>query len=397
MKVYAVVVLALLFQTSYQGNIVLTTLYAVHLKANPGFLGLIVALSAVFPMILAVYSGRLSDRIGFRLPLVFGMIGSATALFLPFLVQNQLYILLVSQSLFGLCQIFTIVTIQNLIGALSDSKNYSKNFSVLSQGTSIGELLGSLVTGFSIDRFQYGMTYVLLSTLALIPGIVFLSHVIRLPKPTRAAVQAKKKFLDLFGSRSLRKTFITSGIILTGIFMFEFYFPVYGRSIHLSASLIGIVLSANTAAYFIVRLFVPKLMARYSEEHVLGICLLLSSIGFLLIPLFKSYYLLIALSFSMGLGLGCCQPLSMAMAYHSSPRGRTGEVLGIRLTVNKFAQVVVPIVSGPMGGALGVLPVFWSNAALFIYGGWSMFDKRLNHPSDVPDDVSALSHSTVKR
>lgn len=38
-QIYLVVLLALLFQTAYQGNIVLTTLYAVHLHAHSAFLG----------------------------------------------------------------------------------------------------------------------------------------------------------------------------------------------------------------------------------------------------------------------------------------------------------------------------------------------------------------------
>jgi MFS family permease len=360
-------------------------LYAVHLHASPGFLGVIVALSAVFPMLLAVYSGRMSDRIGFRLPLIFGTIGASAALFLPFLFKNQLNILLVSQSLFGLAQIFTVVTIQNLTGALSHSGNHARNFFILSLGTSIGELLGQLATGFSIDTFHYDLSYLFLSILALIPGVVFLCNIIRLPKPDKKTQNDKKKFIDLLESRSLRKIFITSGIILTGVFMFQFYFPVYGRSIHLSASQIGIVLSVNTAAYFIVRLFVGRLMAKYREEIILGICLLLSAVGFVLIPVCSNYMLLIVLSFCMGLGMGCCQPLSMAMAYNRSPIGRTGEVLGVRLTVNKLVQILVPIVSGPLGGLFGFFPVFWSNAALFVFGGFSLFQREpeLNNQNNV--------------
>lgn len=387
-QIYFVVLLALLFQTAYQGNIMLTTLYAVHLHAHSAFLGVIVALSALFPMFLAIYSGKATDRVGFKLPLAIGMIGCGTALLLPFIVHNQLWILLVSQSLFGLFQIFTIVTIQNLVGALSDTKNYSKNYAILSQGTSIGELLGNVLTGFAIDHIGYGFTYVLLATLAVISGLAFLFNFVKVPKYKKKKQVQSDKFIDLLASRNLRKTFITSGIILTGVFLFSFYFPVYGRSIHLSTSLIGLVLGANTAAYFIIRLVMPRLNAAFSDMHLLGICLLLSSIGFILIPLITNFYFLVSLSFVMGLGLGCCQPLSMSMAYLFSPKNRTGEVLGIRLAVNKFAQVIVPIISGPLGGTLGTLPVFWTNAALFIYGGVSMFTPELTDKNKNPNQTS---------
>ncbi len=58
--------------------------------------------SSLFPMLFAVYAGRLSDRVGFRLPLVAGMIGTSIALLLPYMFKDQLLVLIVSQSPFGL-------------------------------------------------------------------------------------------------------------------------------------------------------------------------------------------------------------------------------------------------------------------------------------------------------
>ena len=63
-----------------------------------------------------------------------------------------------------------------------------------------------------------------------------------------------------------------------------------------------------------------------------------------------------------GLGLGCGQPLSMTIAYNRSPAGREGEVTGLRLTANNVARVVIPVVCGALGTALGAAPVFWFNA-----------------------------------
>src|SRR4051812_33099356 len=98
MILYIVVFLSILYQTSVRGNTMLVTLYAMSFHANSTYLGLIVASTSLFPMLFAAYAGKLSDRIGLRHPLVFGMFGTGIALLLPYIFNNQLFILLVSQS-----------------------------------------------------------------------------------------------------------------------------------------------------------------------------------------------------------------------------------------------------------------------------------------------------------
>ena len=60
--------------------------------------------------------------------------------------------------------------------------------------------------------------------------------------------------------------------------------------------------------------------------------------------------------------------LGATLSYHYSPPGRAGEALALRLTVNKFTQIVVPVVFGSLGAAFGLHPVFWSCAAILATG-----------------------------
>jgi hypothetical protein len=71
----------------------------------------------------------------------------------------------------------------------------------------------------------------------------------------------------------------------------------------------------------------------------------------------------------LGLGMGCSQPLSLMLIYDRAPPGRSGEALGLRLTINNFMHIAVPMIFGSLGTAFGVAPVFITNAAFLTAGG----------------------------
>ena len=168
----------------------------------------------------------------------------------------------------------------------------------------------------------------------------------------------------------MRRTLLTGAIIFSGVDLLSFYLPIYGHSIGLSASTIGIILGAYAAAAFVVRMIMPALVKRASEERVLTLSLFASGITYLLFPFFQNPWILTLIAFMLGLGLGCGQPLSMMLTYSRSPDGRAGEALGLRITVNKVIQIGVPLVFGYIGSSFGLIPVFWSNAVLLVTGGY---------------------------
>lgn len=367
--IYLIVIVFQCFYIGFRGNTMLTTLYAISLEASTFQVGIIVGLASLFPMFLSIYVGQVSDRIGFRYPLMFGSFGVSIALFLPYIIKGELYILFISQAIFGLAFILLLVNIQNLVGKISTTENRSQNYAIFSLGISTASLLGPLITGFSIDHLDYNNTYLILSLMAAVPGCFILFNLLKLPETVAAKEMPSNSFMDLLGSQALRKTFILSGMILIGIGIYEFYFPIYGKHLGFSASVIGIILSVNASAFIIVRFFMPLLIKRITEEGVFKVCLFIAAGAFVLIPFFKGFIALTIVSFLLGIGLGCGQPLSILMAYNASPEGRTGEVLGVRLTVNKIVQFFVPIVFGSVGAMVGFFPVFWSNALLLFSGG----------------------------
>jgi MFS family permease len=178
--------------------------------------------------------------------------------------------------------------------------------------------------------------------------------------------------IDLLMNVPLRRVLITAGILETGNELVNFLLPIYGHSIGLSASQIGLVIGAFASALLLIRALMPALVRRWSEERVLGGSMLLAALTCLAFPLVESFTLLLCVAFVMGLGLGCGAPLSLVLSYNRAPAGRSGEAMGLRQTVNKGTEVLVPIVFGTLSTAVGMLPVFWLDGAMLAIGGWLM-------------------------
>jgi hypothetical protein len=66
--------------------------------------------------------------------------------------------------------------------------------------------------------------------------------------------------------------------------------------------------------------------------------------------------------------LGCGQPLGMGLVHRTAPASRTGEAVGLRSTITSISQTLMPLVSGALGAAAGLVPVFWLTALLLAGG-----------------------------
>lgn len=367
-----ILAVTLLIHTSFKGSKVLLTLYAIELGANPFVIGVLFSMYSFFPVFLAVYAGRVSDRLGFRIPMLFGATGLATGLAVPYFVP-QLAGLLVSALLIGLCYIFYTVAVQHLIGSFGEGAARTRNYSVFSIAVGVTSLIGPTSTGFAIDGIGYRATYLMLAVLPTIPVLALLFVPDLLPRPQiHHAPAAKPRVGDLLRNAPLRRILLTAGILETGNEVLNFLVPIYGHSIGLSASKIGIVMGAYALALLLVRALMPTLARRSSEERVLSISMFLAGSACLVFPFVHSFLLLLPIAFVLGLGLGCGGPISMVLAYNRSPQGRSGEAIGLRQTVNKFAEVIMPLIFGMLSTAVGMLPVFWIDALMLACGGWLM-------------------------
>src|SRR4051794_22601691 len=136
MPFYVIVVLTVLNHIAYKGSKMLISLYAIELGAAPATIGILYSLYSFFSLFLALYAGRVSDRLGPRTPMLIGSLALCGGLLLPYLSRG-LPALFMSALLIGTLYIFYTVSAQHLIGAFGAGHKRTRNYATFSLGVAL--------------------------------------------------------------------------------------------------------------------------------------------------------------------------------------------------------------------------------------------------------------------
>lgn len=374
---YLLIFVTLLNHSVFAGTRVAASLYAIHLGATPFTVGALMGLYALLPMFFAVSMGRWTDRVGARPPMLIGSCAIGSGASLPFLWpgMGSLYI---ASVLIGSGFMMYQVAAQHIVGYIGKPEDRPVNFSLSALGFSISGFAGPMLAGFGIDGIGYTATFAVLAGFPLVPLAVLGLDKLRLPQPHAHAAppDPRHRVADLLRHHELRPVFVTSGLLAAAWDMFTFAIPVYGSSIDLSASSIGLVLGAFSVATFVIRGLLPAISRRLTAWPLLAASLAIAAGSFLLFPLVERAALLMSVAFLLGLGLGMSQPMVMSLLHNTAPVGRVGEAVGVRMTLVNISQITIPLAFGALGTALGMLPVFWATALLLSGGSWYARTRR---------------------
>ncbi len=362
------ILLTVLTHVAFVGSRVTIALYGIHLGATPLTVGVLISLYAFLPMLLAVYAGRLVDRIGPLKPMLYSCAALVAAVALPGAWPSLAALHLAAMAI-GTSFLFYHVALNNVIGQLGVPADRAVNFSWFALGFSISGFCGPLLAGFAIDGVGHRAAFLMLAAFPALATLVLYGRRHLLPGPAGALhLGGERRLGDLLRVPQLRSAFVASAVLAMGWDLYTFILPVYGSSIRLSASTIGVIMGSFAAATFAVRLAMPPLSRRLKEWPMVLAAMSIAGVSYALFPLAKSVPLLMALSFLLGLGLGCAQPFIMALLYAASPPGRQGEVIGVRTTMLNASSTILPLAMGALGAVLGTGPVFWSMAAFLLSG-----------------------------
>ena len=361
-----------LITSAWYGLRVMIGYRALALGADPAVLGLITALMAVPAFLGAMPFGRLSDRIGGGRVIMGGLVlmitGTAAMILLPSLIALALTGVCVSAG-----QTSTIVGQQAYVAGLSTSSRRDRDFGNLSACHAVGQLLGpplvAAVVSFgsgqhdaTVSDTSIGIAATMVClTLAVLSGIA----------RSRSSHQVVFTPLDRHpsGARAIARTpgvwqcLVASSAVLVTVDLVSAYMPLWAVERGVSVTTVGLLLMVRALCTLISRIGMGRLVDRFGRKRLLILTLACGVIALGVLPLAGQWSAIPAMVL-LGLALGIPQPLSMAWIVSITRREDHGAALGLRMTANRLAEVVVPIaVAGP-ATAMGVAGVFWATAVL---------------------------------
>jgi len=360
----------ILAHCAYGGTRLNISLAALSAGASPLTVGVMMSLIAALPMMLGVAAGQFIDRTGVRVPMIAGVSILIAAVALPGLVPGVPSLLFSAAGIGAGFMLFQICA-QHMVGEMSTDEDRRDNFGWLALGFATSNFIGPTVAGLAIDHFGHDDTFLVFASFALASMLTLIARRARLTHKTQSAAGPPRSAWDLMRDAKLRRVFIISGLVASAWDLFVFIMPIYGTSIGLKATTIGLILASFAAATFTVRLMLPILSRMLKEWTLITMTCVIALVAYLAFPMAHTVPVLSSIAFLLGLGLGATQPTIMALVYSSAPAGRAGEAVGVRTVVLNASHTVLPLVFGGLGTALGsMLPVFWTMSIALAGGVW---------------------------
>ena len=367
----ALCLLVLLIHMAISGGRVAVSLTALELKRSTFEVGILIAVFALLPMLLSVKAGRLLDQIGPWRPMRASAFVVIIGIILP-LIWQHFIALVISAACVGVGHMIFQIAVQRQMG-LSAGEERLRNFSWLSLSMATSGLLGPLLAGVSIDYLGHRAVFALLaiSPVLCVFGLYRVRNYLKTShKPPTETSETKQSVTDLIASPKLRRVYTANMLLSSAWDTHMFVVPIFGVMVGLSATTIGLILAAFAAATIVVRLALPLLQHRVRPWQLIHFALLATGLNFVLYPFFEQVWILMTLSFVLGLGLGSTQPSILALLQQNAPAGRAGEAFGLRMALINGCQVTLPLAFGALGAVIGIMPLFWLTAAGLGAGRW---------------------------
>lgn len=374
--IFLCLILGVLTFTSMSAARLLFTLYAIDMGARPVTVGMLFSILSVVPFFLSLPVGTVSDRHGSRWLMVAGFAALATGLALVHFLPS-LPMLFAASALNGLLVALNNVALQHVMGVISAPERRARNFSNFSLTGATSNFLGPLIAGVSIDHLGYANAALVVLVVAA-AGVALLAFWGGVLPGGRASAEPQARADPAARGKAvpdgIGPVLLVSALLQLATDVYLFFMPVYGREVGLSATTIGTVMAMYAVAAFAIRTVIPNLHRRMGDGGILAASFLATAAGFALAPLFQSAWLLGFVSFLVGLGSGCGQPVTMMLVVARSAAGRAGRALGLQLAINSGARTLGPAVLGALGSLVGLGPVFVLSAALM--GAGALVSRR---------------------
>lgn len=340
------------------------TYRALELDATPTEVGVIAALYALLPVLLALSFGRWVGQLGEGRFVIIGTasMGFASA---SLLFADSIPLLAIAAALSGLSHLACMVGGQTMVSLRSPSDQYERYFGYYTFSASLGQMIGPLIAVFVAgsdglmpkSTNSAFMAALILTFFALLPIMGW-----RHDRPTVVAnvhdESALRSAGKLLKNPKIFSAIYTSMAISSVGDILIVFLPLYGSEKAFSPFAIGAIIAIRAGASMLSRLSLGWLSTRYSTLRILVVSTVISTIACSAMAFAPNEYILGAVVLIAGFSLGVGQPLTMSLVSLATAPGERALAVSARLTGNRFGQFLIPAGAGVIASNGGTGSVF---------------------------------------
>jgi MFS family permease len=357
------------------------TYRAIELDGNSAQIGLIAALYALFPVLLALQFGSWVGKLGEAKFILYGtlamLLTSAALIF-----ANSLAALAVGAAASGIAHLACMVGGQSMVALRTPDGSHDRYFGYYTFSASLGHMLGPIAAAIvagstgtlpksTSNAFLLG---VVLTIIAIAPVIKWRNE--------RPSVSGKinsegtyKAALTLVKRPGIFAAIYVSLAISSAADVLVVFLPLFGNENNFSPYAIGAILAVRAGTTMLSRLFLGRLSDRFSTFQLLWWSTIISVIACGAMAFAHTPFALGAIVFIAGFSLGVGQPLTMSLVSQKTESSERALAVSARLMGNRFGQFLVPAAAGAAAAASGAGAVFIGLAVLL---GTSIFSVKRN-------------------
>lgn len=356
-------------------------LFALYLGAGPEAIGFAVGVSTVTGIFFKLPAGALSDVIGRKRTMMIGLLFFA---FMPFtyLLVKDYSLLIIIRFLHGLATAVYGPVSMAVVADIAGAKK-GEMLSWFSSVTIIGNLLGAPLGGFILHRgpgaadpsladFHYAY---LASGIAGLLSLILALGVLRGDKSSsdgKGLRETSRKFIsgikEVISDRRVAITSGMEGLQNMTVGALEAFLPIYAvKFAGLNEFQAGILWGVQVVTTILSKPLMGKTSDRYGRKAIIAAGLLLSALSFALIPVFKSFSLLMLTSALFGLGEALVTSSGAALVADLCKEKHFGTAMGTFGTLFDIGHASGPILAGVLLARYSYLSSFGLMAAVLLF------------------------------
>ena len=307
-------------------------LYAFELGAGVGTIGLIIGLYSLTNTPANILFGRLIDRVGYKVPLIAGLVGDALSMFFYSLCRLPIHLALV-RAFHGISGGLVGPATMSVTADYSDRTQRGRAMGVYGASLATATLVGYGLGGVIASRLGYKAIF-FLGAIMLAIGAMLSSRLSRASRKDSMPVKTslsedfekakgllKRKGLTVAYSSIFAQYFAFGGVVTL--------LPLYAKNLGMEAFHVGMLLAIFAIMFIILQLRIGALSDKIGRRIPIAAGLSLGIVSLVILPSVATFALLAVVMALYGIGYGMLFPsISALVADHTIPKER-GMATGI--------------------------------------------------------------------